>query len=134
MQAVRRGQDFEIPIYDHAKYDLSLRTQLIKKLDVLILEGVGVGCVIKELDEFKFLDIPLSVARDRYLSRVVRLWEEGKSDSSSWYHQFFELTEEEFKQQALQIWENVNLANYTKWILPLRLHSSEIDRVNDILN
>lgn len=145
---------FEVPIYSHATYDiLPDQTLTFTRPKIVIVEGLNVLQVIPvQFDSQKqtswiaadFLDISIYVDADEedqitwYLERVKRLWEEGKTNPHSYYHQFSTLSPDALFERANKVWHEINHVNLHHYILPSReradviLHKDIDHNVTDV--
>lgn len=147
-------QEFVVPIYSHATYDI-LPNQVhgFSKPKMVIIEGLNVlqvnpVCLQKEKRTkwiaCDFIDISIYVdAKEEdqiswYLDRVYRLWEDGKNNPTSYYHQFAHLSKEEVIEQARSVWQKINHVNLYNYILPSReradviLYKNHTHQITDI--
>jgi type I pantothenate kinase len=121
------------PVYSHLHYDIVPgASQQVRQPDILILEGLNVlqspdngrdGARMFVSDFFDFsiyLDAEEDVIEKWYVERFLHLRETVFRNSSSYFHRYADLTEEEATQMAARIWEQINLKNLRENILPTR--------------
>lgn len=121
------------PIYSHLIYDIVPGAlQTIEQPDILILEGLNVlqrgdaaegtsRLFVSDFFDFSlYIDADEADIRQWFLERFFRLRDTAFRDPSSFFHHFARLTEEEAKQVALGVWEEINGVNLRENILPTR--------------
>jgi len=121
------------PVYSHLHYDIVPgASQQVRQPDILILEGLNVlqspdggrdGARMFVSDFFDFsiyLDAEEEVIEKWYVERFLHLRATVFRNSSSYFHRYAELTEEEAVETARRIWEQINLKNLRENIYPTR--------------
>ena len=131
---VKAGVDLvSAPVYSHLHYDIVPgASQQVRQPDILILEGLNVlqspdagrdGARMFVSDFFDFsiyLDAEEEVIEKWYVERFLHLRATVFRNSSSYFHRYAELTEEEAVETARRIWEQINLKNLRENIYPTR--------------
>lgn len=130
MGDVKSGKsEVKAPVYSHLAYDiLPDEAQIIRKPDILIVEGINVLQVNKEAQVFvsDFFDFSLYVdalehdIERWYIERFLMLRHTAFQSPKSYFHRFANLTETEAIQTATQIWKEINAKNLHENILPTK--------------
>ena len=111
----------EIPEYDHLIYDVKPHLVTINIPQIILFEGVNVLQFASNLDYTIYVDAIESNMRSWFLNRVVELRQQSFRDESAvFYRQFMAMSDEEFHQFAIMVWETVNLKNLEEYIVPYR--------------
>lgn len=124
----------EAPLYSHLKYDLiEGEYEVIDQPDILILEGLnvlqtGTTPVDEEAIPYvsDFFDFSIYIDADEkdverwYVERFFQLKEKAFIKPESYFHRYANLSDEELKKTALDIWRQINLVNLHENILPTR--------------
>lgn len=121
------------PVYSHLHYDIVPGAQqCVEQPDIVILEGLNVlqspdggrdGSRLFVSDFFDFsiyLDAEEAVIERWYVERFLRLCETVFQDKESYFHRYAELSEQEARTTARQIWQSINLRNLHENIGPTR--------------
>jgi type I pantothenate kinase len=117
------------PLYSHLRYDIIPdEFQMVDRPDIVIIEGlnvlqIGAGSPVFVSDFFDFsiyVDASVEHLRQWYVERFVRLRETVFQDSDSYFHRFTQLSDDEARRLALQIWIEINEANLRENIEPTR--------------
>ncbi len=122
------------PIYSHLVYDIvPEQFQTVERPDILILEGLNVlqrrSALLEETPRVfvsDFFDFSLYVdaaeadIRRWFIERFFRLRETAFQDTTAFFHHFAQLSEEEARQIAEQVWEEINGVNLRENIAPTR--------------
>ena len=83
LQALKRGQSIDAPVYDFAVHNRARETQRIDAKGIVILEGVLALADVKTaelVDKVVFIDTPLEVCLQRRIARDAT--ERGRSEAS----------------------------------------------------
>lgn len=140
LTAVKSGISTHIvPVYSHLEYDiLPDDTLLIQSPDILIVEGINVLQVNSQKGQSNkvfvsdFFDFSIYVdAREEdiitwYINRFESLRATAFQDPSSYFHKYANLTLEESKDMAFQIWTEINKPNLHNNILPTKYRADLI--------
>lgn len=132
----------EVPVYSHFHYDILLdQTLVIEAPDILIVEGLNVlqpasmprgGEAIPFVSDFFdfsiYLDAEPEVIRDWYVTRFMRLRGTAFRDPGAYFHQYANLSHDDARARATEIWNTINLRNLEEHILPTRQRAGLILR------
>jgi len=109
---------------------------LVDRPDILIIEGLNVlqppppGCstpFVSDYFDFSiYLDAEQSTLSDWYVSRFMKLRETAFRDPRSYFKKYADLSDQEARETALEIWTRINLRNLQENILPTRERASLI--------
>jgi type I pantothenate kinase len=124
----------EAPVYSHFHYDIIPgQTAVIDRPDILIVEGLNVlqparmprdGEAIPFVSDFFnfsiYIDADAGVIENWYVTRFMRLRHTAFRDPAAYFHRYAQLTPDEARAQALDIWRSINLRNLEENILPTR--------------
>ena len=146
MADVKAGRDeVEAPVYSQEQYDvLAGELQVVRRPDVVIVEGVNVLQVNAALSVSDFFDISIYVDADEadiqqwYVERFQALRGAATQGDNSFYRYFAGLSDVELVDQALWIWREINGRNLAENILPTReradlvLHKGADHRVAEV--
>jgi type I pantothenate kinase len=132
---VKAGRpEVEAPVYSHLVYDVTTdRTITVDRPDVLIVEGLNVlqpaplprdGQAIPYVSDFFdfsiYVDAAIDDIREWYVDRFLKLRETAFAKPESFFRRFAELSDEEARATALDIWNRINRKNLEENILPTR--------------
>jgi type I pantothenate kinase len=135
LHEVKSGKErVEAPVYSHFHYDiLPGQALLIDRPDILIVEGLNVlqparmpkdGEAIPFVSDFFnfsiYIDADAKVIEEWYVTRFMRLRQTAFRDSGAYFHRYAQLTPDEARAQALEIWRGINEKNLAENILPTR--------------
>lgn len=111
-----------IPRYSHEVYDISGPPQVLKRPDVVIVEGINaLGTPIADYCAFRiYFDAAEADLRAWYVDRFLTLIDAARADPSSFFAQWTGLSPTDARTLAESVWEHVNLPNLTDHILPTR--------------
>jgi type I pantothenate kinase len=123
------------PVYSHLLYDIVPgETQVVRKPDILIIEGLNVllpgqGLTVADLFDFSiYVDAHTEDIAGWYVERFLTLRDTAFSDPSSHFHHYAELTDEEATAEASRLWAEINEPNLVRNILPTRPRASLVLR------
>jgi type I pantothenate kinase len=122
------------PIYSHLSYDiLPDQAQTVKQPDIMIIEGLNVlqtGARSADHDSPVFVsdyfDFSIYVDADEehiklwYVERFLTLRRTAFRNPASYFHRYAELSDEEARETALNIWDEINGVNLRENILQTR--------------
>jgi len=127
------------PVYSHLVYDiLPGETQVVRRPDILILEGLNVlaggsggsggsaagepgKLVVSDYFDFSiYVDAPESLIREWFVERLGRLRETAFRDPQSYFRKYAALSAQEATDFAVRIWNEINGVNLRENILPTR--------------
>ena len=153
LHEVKSGkQRVEAPVYSHFHYDiLPGQALMIDRPDILIVEGLNVlqparmpkdGEAIPFVSDFFnfsiYIDADAKVIEEWYVTRFMRLRQTAFRDPGAYFHRYAQLTPDEARAQALEIWRTINEKNLAENILPTRqrarliLRKSANHRIEDV--
>lgn len=139
-------KNVDVPLYSHLTYDVLKETRTLRNPDIVIVEGINVlqmdaSSAFFPRDFFDFA-IYMDAAEDSikrwYLERFFMLRETAFQDTSSYFHQYTKISEQEAEKYALEIWETINGLNLkenietTKYRADLILHKGDNHLISDI--
>jgi len=125
------------PVYSHLVYDVTDEQVVVRRPDVLIVEGLNVlqppppngRLAVSDLFDFTiYVDARTSDIERWYVDRFLRLQRGAFADPSSYFHRFADLSEEEAIAFARSIWHEINEPNLEQNILPTRARASLVLR------
>ena len=136
LSQVKAGeQSVTAPAYSHLIYDVVEGKRVsVDRPDILIVEGLNVlqpspaGRDIPFVSDF--FDFSIYLHADEhdlarwYVSRFMRLRETAFRDPRSFFRKYAELTDEEARSTALDIWTRINLRNLRENISPTKARAS----------
>ncbi len=121
------------PVYSHLTYDITGAQVVVRRPDVLIVEGLNVlqparvradgrqGMAVSDYFDFSvYVDAKTEDVRGWYVDRFLRLRKTAFADPESYFHRYASLTDDEAVQRALQIWHGINEPNLVQNVLPTR--------------
>ena len=123
------------PAYSHLVYDvISDRQIIVDRPDILIVEGLNVlqpsrrGRDIPFVSDYFDFSIYLHAEEHDlarwYVSRFMRLRQTAFRDPRSYFRKYAELTDDDARSIALEIWTRINLRNLRENILPTKARAS----------
>ncbi len=135
----------EAPVYSHLHYDVMAgETICIDRPDILIVEGLNVlqtgkpprdGKAIPYVSDFFdfsiYIDADEDILRFWYVERFLQLRETAFANPLSYFHRYASLGDDEARETANSIWDNINLANLRENVLPTRRRAQLILRKGD---
>ncbi|MCU1440804.1 MAG: type pantothenate kinase [Rhodoglobus sp.] len=126
------------PYYSHLEYDIVPGREIgVSSPDVLIVEGLNVlqpptpGSRLAVSDLFDFtiyVDARTSDIARWYEERFLSLQRGAFADPQSYFHRYADLSEDEARARARQIWKSINEPNLVQNILPTRPRASLVLR------
>jgi type I pantothenate kinase len=131
------AEEVRAPVYSHVVYDIVEGAEVIvKRPDILILEGLNVLQVSGEKAEFvsDYFDFSIYIDADEadimewYVERFFTLRETVFKDPNSFFRHFAALSNDEARATAETIWTTINGRNLSENILPTRSRASLILR------
>lgn len=128
-----------VPVYSHLEYDIiQNEEQIIDHPDILIVEGINVLQVNSQKGQNNkvfvsdFFDYAIYVDADEkdiirwYINRFESLRATAFQDPHSYFHKYADLTLEESKTMANQIWNEINSPNLHYNIIPTKYRADLI--------
>ena len=124
------------PVYSHLVYDVTDEEVVVRRPDVLIVEGLNVlqpptqgRLAVSDLFDFTiYVDARTADIERWYVERFLRLQRGAFADPSSYFHRYASLSEEEAVARARGIWHEINGPNLEQNILPTRARASLVLR------
>lgn len=138
LSRIKAGEkNVEAPVYSHLLYDVMQDEKiLVDRPDILIIEGLNVlqppppGCSTPFVSDYFDFSIYLDAQQDTlanwYVSRFMKLRETAFRDPRSYFKKYADLSDQEARKTALEIWTQINLRNLQENILPTRERASLI--------
>jgi type I pantothenate kinase len=135
LNEVKSGQpNVEAPVYSHFHYDIIPgQKTVIDRPDILIVEGLNVlqparlprdGEAIPFVSDFFnfsiYMDAHPAMLEVWYVTRFMRLRQTAFRDPAAYFHRYAQLSPDEARAKALEIWHSVNAKNLYENILPTR--------------
>jgi type I pantothenate kinase len=132
---VKSGKgNVEAPVYSHFHYDIIPgQATVIDRPDILIVEGINVlqparmprnGEAIPFVSDFFnfsiYMDADAKVIEEWYVTRFMRLRQTAFRDPAAYFHRYAQLSPDEARAKALEIWQTINEKNLYENILPTR--------------
>ncbi|MGH3760790.1 type I pantothenate kinase [Actinophytocola sp.] len=115
------------PVYSHLAYDIVPgETQVVRKPDILIIEGLNVllpghGLTVADLFDFSiYVDAHTEDIAHWYVERFLALRDTAFTDPGSHFHHYASLTDHEARAEAARLWQEINEPNLVHNILPTR--------------
>ena len=136
------AEEVSAPVYSHLTYDIVPGERaVVHRPDVLIVEGLNVlqppriqpdgrtGLAVSDFFDFSvYVDARVEDIRRWYVDRFLRLRETAFADPASYFRRYADLSEEEARETALQIWDTINGPNLEQNILPTRSRATLVLR------
>lgn len=140
LSAIKSGAThLSVPMYSHLEYDvLPNEKQLLNVPDILILEGINVLQVNSQKGQNNkvfvsdFFDYSIYVDADEknilkwYIDRFESLRATAFQNPTSYFHKYANMTLEESRNMASQIWNDINKPNLHDNILPTKYRADLI--------
>lgn len=135
LSAIKAGQpDVQAPSYSHLIYDvLPNEFTTIDRPDILIFEGINVlqsrdlpegGRIVPIVSDFFdfsiYIDADEALIHQWYVNRFMNLRQTAFRDPSSYFNRYASISEEAALAIAEGLWENINLKNLRRNIVPTR--------------
>jgi type I pantothenate kinase len=140
---IKSGKEqVEAPVYSHLTYDrVPDESVVVRHPDIVILEGLNVlqparvsddgrtGLALSDYFDFGiYVDAATSDIRSWYVDRFLRLRETAFADPASYFRQYADLSPDEARETALEIWDSINGPNLEQNILPTRSRATLVLR------
>lgn len=114
-------EEVRAPFYSHLRYDIVPGAEIVvRRPDILIVEGLNVlqppspghALALSDLFDFTvYVDARTSDIAQWYEDRFVKLQQSAFTDPASYFHRYAQLTEEEARAKAREIWSTINEPN-----------------------
>lgn len=129
-------EEVRAPVYSHLVYDVTDEEVVVRRPDVLIVEGLNVlqppssgRLAVSDLFDFTvYVDARTADIERWYVERFLRLQRGAFADPSSYFHRYASLSEAEAIARAREIWGTINGPNLEANILPTRARASLVLR------
>jgi len=138
LAALAAGDDtVAMPRYSHEVFDLDGDPQVLRRPDVVIIEGINAfapappAAPVEAADLLNlriYLDADEADLRRWYVERFVHLIDEARTRPHSFYARWAGLDDLEARRLAVGVWEHVNLPNLRDHIAPTRRRADLIVR------
>lgn len=132
------AREVRAPFYSHLAYDIVPDADIVVNApDVLIVEGLNVlqpaapgrSLAVSDLFDFSiYVDARTTDIARWYEERFLRLQRGAFTNPKSYFHRFADLSEDEARQRARDIWGSINEPNLVRNILPTRPRASLVLR------
>ncbi len=142
LSAIKSGRkSLSAPVYSHLTYDIvKNEIQEIENPDIVIVEGINVLQVPRNYEKKRkkrvfvsdffdysiYVDASHSDLRQWFIERFLTLQNTAFLNPESYFHQYAKMSEQESLDFANQVWDNINLPNLEKNILPTRFRADLI--------
>jgi type I pantothenate kinase len=135
MIGLRQGLPMlKVPVYSHDDYDIVENEFLeIRRPEILILEGLNLlqltllggmrtpKIFASDMIDFSiYVDAEESNIRQWYLERFLLLKQTAFRNPRSFFHRFADVSDEEARAFATDVWERINLVNLVSNVAPTR--------------
>ncbi|EGR2288484.1 type I pantothenate kinase [Vibrio parahaemolyticus] len=131
---VKAGKpNLEVPVYSHITYDITDELKKVDRPDVLIIEGLNVlqsgmdyphdphrVFVSDFLDFSIYVDAESETIEQWYVERFLKFRRGAFTKPGSYFGHYTQLSVDEAKSKAKEIWRNINGLNLELNILPTR--------------
>ncbi|EGQ9522549.1 type I pantothenate kinase [Vibrio parahaemolyticus] len=131
---VKAGKpNLEVPVYSHITYDMTDELKKVDRPDVLIIEGLNVlqsgmdyphdphrVFVSDFLDFSIYVDAESETIEQWYVERFLKFRRGAFTKPGSYFSHYTQLSVDEAKSKAKEIWRNINGLNLELNILPTR--------------
>ncbi|ENM4036874.1 type I pantothenate kinase [Vibrio parahaemolyticus] len=131
---VKAGKpNLEVPVYSHITYDITDELKKVNRPDVLIIEGLNVlqsgmdyphdphrVFVSDFLDFSIYVDAESETIEQWYVERFLKFRRGAFTKPGSYFSHYTQLSVDEAKSKAKEIWRNINGLNLELNILPTR--------------
>ncbi len=131
---VKAGKpNLEVPVYSHITYDITDELKKVDRPDVLIIEGLNVlqsgmdyphdphrVFVSDFLDFSIYVDAESETIEQWYVERFLKFRRGSFTKPGSYFSHYTQLSVDEAKSKAKEIWRNINGLNLELNILPTR--------------
>ncbi|HCE1882650.1 type I pantothenate kinase [Vibrio parahaemolyticus] len=131
---VKAGKpNLEVPVYSHITYDITDELKKVDRPDVLVIEGLNVlqsgmdyphdphrVFVSDFLDFSIYVDAESETIEQWYVERFLKFRRGAFTKPGSYFSHYTQLSVDEAKSKAKEIWRNINGLNLELNILPTR--------------
>ncbi|MDV6254427.1 type I pantothenate kinase [Vibrio sp. EA2] len=134
MSDVKAGKpNLEVPVYSHITYDITDELKKVDRPDVLIIEGLNVlqsgmdyphdphrVFVSDFLDFSIYVDAESDTIEQWYVERFLKFRHGAFTKPGSYFSHYTQLSVDDAKSKAKEIWNSINGLNLEHNILPTR--------------
>ena len=135
LEQVKGGvSEVHAPVYSHLTYDIVPGKHItVSNPDVLIVEGLNVlaparvtaageaSLAVSDFFDFSiYIDADVADIRSWYVERFGDLRSTAFSDPRSYFHRYADLSDDQARERALEIWSTINEPNLVENVLPTR--------------
>ncbi|EGQ8181590.1 TPA: type I pantothenate kinase [Vibrio parahaemolyticus] len=131
---VKAGKpNLEVPVYSHITYDITDELKKVDRPDVLIIEGLNVlqsgmdyphdphRVFVSDFIDFSiYVDAESETIEQWYVERFLKFRRGAFTKPGSYFSHYTQLSVDEAKSKAKEIWRNINGLNLELNILPTR--------------
>lgn len=121
---IRAGKPARVPVYSHVTYDVDpANARAIARADIAIIDGLHLRLVKNAPDGSRLIDPLIYLDADEadiehwFRARLFPLMVTGRTDVSSFYHQFREMDDEAAHAFISRVWAGINLPNLREHII-----------------
>jgi type I pantothenate kinase len=139
---IKSGRDeVEAPVYSHLTYDVTDEKVIIKRPDIVIVEGLNVlqppqarpdgrtGLAVSDFFDFSiYVDAATNDIRQWYTERFLRLRETAFRDPASYFAKYAGLSHDDAVTEATRIWDEINGPNLADNVAPTRSRATLVLR------
>lgn len=123
LEDARNGERVEHPVYSHHAYDIVPgESVVLEAADVIVLEGVVAlhAAVVPFVDVTIYVEADVTIVRDWFIERFLRMVSLASSDPMSFYGAFEGWSPEQVRSIAEATWDGINGPNFTEHIADTR--------------
>lgn len=138
LEGIKAGRSsLRVPIYSHEAYDVTPgKYQIVDHPDILIFEGLNVlqttnsgGSVASDFFDFTiYLDAQTETIEQWYVERFLKLQRTVFQQETSFFYHYKDLSQEQARDVASDIWHKINLPNLVNNIAPTRRRARVVMR------
>ncbi len=134
-------EEVAAPLYSHLRYDVTDERVLLRRPDIVIVEGLNVlqpagvrrngrtGLAISDFFDFSvYVDASTQDIRRWYVERFLRLRETAFRDPASYFRRYAALSADEAVARAGTLWDTINGPNLESNIRPTRSRATLVLR------
>jgi type I pantothenate kinase len=139
---IKSGKDeVEAPVYSHLTYDVTDEKVVVKRPDIVIIEGLNVlqpprtaadgrtGLAVSDFFDFSiYVDAATNDIRQWYTDRFLRLRRTAFRDPASYFAKYAGLSREDAVTEANRIWDEINGPNLAGNVAPTRSRATLVLR------
>jgi type I pantothenate kinase len=139
---IKSGRDeVDAPVYSHLTYDVTDEKVVVRRPDVVIVEGLNVlqppkvgpdgrtGLAVSDFFDFTiYVDAATNDIRQWYTDRFLRLRETAFRDPASYFAKYAGLSHDDAVAEASRIWDEINGPNLISNVAPTRSRATLVLR------